>query len=51
MCHRIREVMSDPKPPPLGGELGGEGKVIEADEAYYPESLILRGSGLTDRPG
>jgi hypothetical protein len=29
--------MSDPKPPPLGGELGGEGKVIEADEAYHGE--------------
>jgi transposase-like protein len=31
MCHRIREAMCDPKPPPLGGE----GKVIEADEAYH----------------
>jgi hypothetical protein len=31
MCHRIREAISDPKPPPLGGE----GKVVEADEAYH----------------
>jgi hypothetical protein len=31
MSHRIREAMSDPKPAPLGGE----GKVIEADEAYH----------------
>jgi transposase-like protein len=30
MAHRIREAMTDPNP----GPLGGEGKVIEADEAY-----------------
>lgn len=31
MFHRIREAMSDPNAPPLGGP----GKVIEADEAYH----------------
>lgn len=31
MCHRIREAMCDPAAPPVGGE----GKVVEADEAYH----------------
>lgn len=31
MFHRLREAMSDPKAAPIGGE----GKVIEADEAYH----------------
>ncbi len=31
MAHRIREAMTDPNPTPIGGE----GKVIEADETYY----------------
>ena len=31
MCHRIREAMTDKNPTPLGGE----GKIIEADEAYH----------------
>jgi transposase-like protein len=31
MAHRVREAMRDPNPIPLGGE----GKVIEADEAYH----------------
>ncbi len=31
MGHRIREAMADPMPPPLGGQ----GKVIEVDEAYH----------------
>jgi transposase-like protein len=31
MAHRLREAMRDPDPSPLGGE----GKVIEADEAYH----------------
>jgi transposase-like protein len=31
MCHRIREAMSDSNPTPIGGE----GKIIEADEAYH----------------
>jgi len=30
MCHRIREAMCDTSPTPLGGE----GKIVEADEAY-----------------
>ena len=31
MCHRIREAMTDKNPT----SLGGEGKIIEADEAYH----------------
>ena len=31
MCHRIREAMREGKFP---GPLGGEGKIIEADETY-----------------
>ena len=31
MCHRIREAMKDMKPEPMGGE----GKIVEADETYY----------------
>ena len=31
MSHRIREMMTDANP----GPLGGEGKVVEADEAYH----------------
>jgi transposase-like protein len=31
MAHRIREAMADPAPTPIGGE----GKVVEADEAYH----------------
>jgi len=31
MGHRIREAMRDPNPTPLGGE----GKIVEADEAYH----------------
>lgn len=31
MAHRIREAMTDVNPPPLGGE----GKIVEADEAYH----------------
>jgi transposase-like protein len=31
MAHRIREAMGDPSPAPIGGE----GKVVEADEAYH----------------
>lgn len=34
MCHRIREAMRAESP--LGsGSLGGEGKIVEADETYY----------------
>lgn len=31
MAHRLREAMRDPNPSPLGGE----GKIVEADEAYH----------------
>jgi transposase-like protein len=31
LAHRVREAMTDNKPSPLGGE----GKVVEADEAYH----------------
>ena len=31
MCHRIREAMTDKTPSPIGGE----GKVVEADEMYH----------------
>ena len=31
MCHRIREAMREENPIPLGGE----GKIVEADEAYH----------------
>jgi transposase-like protein len=36
MCHRIREAMRDASPSPLGGE----GKIIEADEAYHGKREI-----------
>lgn len=36
MAHRIRESMRDPNP----GPLGGEGKVVEADEAYHGKREI-----------
>ena len=36
MAHRIREAMADKDPSPLGGE----GKVIEADEAYHGKKEI-----------
>jgi transposase-like protein len=38
MAHRLREAMRDPTPTPLGGE----GKVIEADEAYHGKREIPR---------
>ena len=31
MFHRLREAMADPTAPPIGGE----GKIVEADEAYH----------------
>jgi transposase-like protein len=31
LCHRIREAMRDENPAPIGGE----GKIVEADEAYH----------------
>jgi len=36
MAHRIREAMRDPAPAPLGGE----GKIVEADEAYHGKKEI-----------
>ncbi|RAI58744.1 IS1595 family transposase [Roseicella frigidaeris] len=44
MAHRIREAMTDENPAPLGGE----GKIIEADETYQgkveePEKLTKKG--------
>jgi transposase-like protein len=45
MAHRIREAMIDND----SGPLGGEGKVVEADETYYGKpdvSPTLRSSGL-----
>ena len=62
MAHRIREAMTDPNPAPLGGE----GKVVEADEMYQgtkeqPPKLTKRGKptiggkravvGLVERGG
>lgn len=38
MAHRIREAMTDPNPTPIGGE----GKVVEADEAYHGKREIPR---------
>ncbi len=36
MFHRIREAMADPSAPPIGGE----GKIIEADEAYHGKRKV-----------
>lgn len=36
MAHRIREAMTEPNPAPLGGE----GKIIEADETYHGKREI-----------
>ena len=40
MCHRIREAMRDISPLPLGGE----GKIIEADEAYHGKKKVAEPS-------
>ena len=45
MCHRIREAMAGEEFSGGSGPMGGEGKVIEADETYFgnvPESKRLR---------
>ncbi len=34
LCHRVREAMTDVEPNKSSGPLGGEGKIVEADEAY-----------------
>ncbi len=36
MAHRIREAMTDKNPAPIGGE----GKVVEADEAYHGQKEV-----------
>lgn len=41
MAHRIRESMRDGG---LSGPLGGEGKIVEADETYYGKSDVRRES-------
>jgi transposase-like protein len=58
MFHRLREAMADPSAPPIGGE----GKIVEADEAYHgprksPVTLSrgrvpqkLKGGGNRKRP-
>ncbi len=43
MAHRIREAMADPNPSPLGGE----GKVVEADEMY--QGTVERPAKVTKR--
>jgi transposase-like protein len=36
MAHRIREAMTEPKGP--ANPIGGEGKIVEADETYFGEN-------------
>ena len=36
MSHRIREAMTDNNP----GPIGGEGKIVEADETYYGKAAV-----------
>jgi transposase-like protein len=53
MAHRIREAMTDTDPAPLGGE----GKIIEADETYYgragdpKDSEFVSGKGWQRKGG
>ncbi len=49
MCHRIREAMRAGKLDPMGGE----GKIVEADETYFgnvPESKRTKSKQRGDRP-
>jgi transposase-like protein len=48
MAHRIREAMREPNPAPLGGE----GKIVEADETYYgkQETPQPRSRGRIPKP-
>ena len=46
MAHRIREAMTDPNPAPIGGE----GKVIEADEMYHGKAEIPPSPSRYGRP-
>ena len=41
MCHRIREAMRDDDPA-KGGPLGGDGKIVEADETYFGRNEEVR---------
>ncbi len=49
MGHRIREAMKDGNPSPLGGE----GKVVEADETFIgkPDSVFINGRGWVEMRG
>ena len=47
MCHRIREAMTDPTPTPLGGD----DKVVEADETYYGNKVSLKKKRAIKRAG
>ncbi len=42
LAHRIREAMTDGEPNKANGPLGGEGKVVEADEAFIGGSKTNR---------
>jgi transposase-like protein len=46
MAHRIREAMRDDNP----GPLGGEGKVVEADETYFGQRENPRTETTSGRP-
>lgn len=48
MAHRIREAMTDPNPAPIGGE----GKIVEADELYHGKQEVPapRSRGRTPKP-
>jgi transposase-like protein len=54
MAHRIREGMRETNP----GPLGGEGKIVEADETYFgnvgrsrPRNVFISGKGWVKRGG
>jgi transposase-like protein len=46
MAHRIREAMKDMKPSPIGGE----GKIVEADETYFGKRETPVARQRKDRP-
>lgn len=48
MAHRIREAMSEPKGP--SNPMGGEGKIVEADETYIGEKADKRKVTTSGRP-
>lgn len=54
MAHRLREAMRDGNPSPMGGE----GKIVEADETYFgnvkesrPSDVFMSGKGWVKRDG